>query len=343
MRLILTFLTLALIIASTSLAGGYKITDVIEVGPAAWVPYLGPLKWSPDGTKLAYFANEYLMVSDTLGSSRAVMALDMYPYRCAWISNTEMAIRLASHRGRGATHYKMIVVDVNTGLSTVLLECDRTDTSLREAGTVYFEGPFVTLEGNAYYNVRTNSGDDKAPGNFQSVFFEPDEEGSKSENHIVRWQSDGLYKTTLDGTESTLIVENTASYKSPFTAVSPDMQWVLSGGVLFSAAGADHIVLDTIDYEQPPLTYGCGFVYSSFNPQNTEILFQLTCEGTRPSGAEFEVDRVGIFDYTTYRFTLLDTLVGLHQCTTPVYGPDGRRIALLSDDKAYIVVREVSK
>ena len=65
------------LIGCSASAGDYTIEKVVEIGPADWVPFLGPIRWSPDGTIISYFSQEYLMISDTLGNKRQVIRVDM--------------------------------------------------------------------------------------------------------------------------------------------------------------------------------------------------------------------------------------------------------------------------
>ena len=80
-------LTLVVILCSGLPAWGidYKITKVVEIGPADEGFMSWPLRWSPDGKWLAYFHNGYLTLSDTLGNSHQVKKIDFFPRRYEWI------------------------------------------------------------------------------------------------------------------------------------------------------------------------------------------------------------------------------------------------------------------
>jgi hypothetical protein len=100
----------------------------------------------------------------------------------------------------------------------------------------------------------------------------------------------------------------------------------------------DHLImLDTIIKEFPEGTYGCGFGNGTFHPNAHEVLFDLSCD----DGHAYVVDRIGVFDYTTYDFTILDTLTEISNCRRPCYSPDGRRIAFISHGELYFLLREV--
>ncbi len=117
--------------------------------------------------------------------------------------------------------------------------------------------------------------------------------------------------------------------------VSLDGQYILMGGTMQHLADSAYIVLDTLIKQYPPKTVGCGFVFGSFNPQQSEVLFQLACD----DGVSYEVNRVGTFDYVRSRFQLFDTLVVGNNCIAPIYASDGRKIALICDGKAHIIYR----
>jgi len=351
--LILTLLLLAGLFNSLSYAAGYKVTKVIEVGPAASVPFVGgPLKWSPDGTKLGYFANNYLMISDTLGNSRQVWKIDIgiTPRRFEWVSNDKVAINLPKRRESDSALYKTItLVDVNTGQDEVIVS-DQPGALKPvggRTGRTFFEGPFLSLEGNAYYMIKTCTGRSKeipsgrgtAPETIDEPhWFFPDKAPALKDNHFIRWYlKEGLYEINLTGSDSTRIAPTPFSYIGPFAAVSPDRSYVMNGGTMIRTVDSTCIVLDTIPVKVPEGATACGFDRVSFNPKSSEVLFELTCD----DGHKVIADRIGTFDYVTSEFTLYDAPAGAQHCTTPAYAPDGKKIAFLADYKAYIIYREL--
>jgi hypothetical protein len=357
-KFVTTFLLVAGLVHGLSFAASYKVTKVIEVGPAAQVSYAAPLKWSPDGSMLAFLANNYLMVSDTSGHIREVKAVEIgiTPRRFEWVSNDKVALNLRNRSSSDSALYNTLtVVDINTGLENVIV-ADTPNAKWkpvnRRAGDTFFEGPYLSLEGNAYYLIRTLTGRSKEISNGRGTAAEtideahwilPDKAPALGDNHFIRWYlKTGLYEIALTGNDSIRIAPTPFRHVGPFAAVSPDRSYVMNGGTMIKTADSMCIVLDTIPIERPEGVVACDFGRVSFNPnpKSREVLFELTCDGNYPSGAEFVLDKIGTFNYTTYEFTILDTLIGIEGCAAPVYAPDGKKIAFLAHYKAYIIYRE---
>ena len=324
----------------------YKVTKVIEVGPVATVIGMsGSVKWSPDGTMVAYFANNFLMVSDTLGNSRQVAAIpEQYPVRAEWASGTEFAVRLKGEQRSDSTLYQLVVYDIENGESRLVDEFWRHPLSLLP-GNRYFTGPFVTLEGTAYFAKGIVTRDEKgAKGamlagiNFEEerLPISPQKAATLELDHLFRRGQDGLYLVACSGIDSTRLCETGGGSG---TVVSRTGAQVFADGILYNRGSGDTIDVREYAGPPPPNTGGCMFLRPMFNPVGPELLFQYVCEGKDP----YVVDRVGTFNFETREFTLLDTLTAFGAWQLPEYSPNGRMIALTSGYKAYIVWREVEQ
>jgi dipeptidyl aminopeptidase/acylaminoacyl peptidase len=332
---------------------GYRVTKVIEVGPAISFFAGGALKWSPDGTKLAYFANGYLFVSDTLGISQQVASIPqpMYPRGAEWVSDSELAVDLRAFQQPDSSLCQLTVYDIETGHSRVVEQFWRTRWTMMPGHTSY-SGPFLTNEGRAYYTRMVVTGLEEGdqeeirrscvftrtrvplvPSGVLAKAAMPDIESSK----IQVWGDDGLYLVDWSGSDSTLLSKQEHSSVAEIrTAVSSDGSLVFNHGMLLRTNPPDTIDIREYAGPLPPKTLSCGFLDVSFNPRTQELLFEHYCEGEEP----YEVSRVATFDVPTRTFALLDTLTGLDSCVFPVYASNGRMIAVLSHFKAYIIWRE---
>ena len=338
MRLLLTVLITAIIISSPCLAGGYKTTKVIEVGPATHIPFRGPLKWSRDGTKLAYFAHNQLMISDTLGNKQEVARIDQEPRRFEWISDQEVAIMLVDRQSGGPSNYALTVFDINTGQSRIVDQFVRGRRI--NVGDTYIDGPFQSLEGDAYYvhKVFTDGFREVPLGRRRKSIDETRlfSDGNKAENHILRWTGEGLYNVNLAGTDSTRLCDQPYPDMRLPTDMSFDGSHIVNGGLIIRLTDHVNIVLDTIHLDERPSRGGCGFNPITFNPAGTELVFHIECD----DGHEVLAEMIGTFDYSTFEFEILDKSLGLTNCTAPTYAPDGLKIALLGEGVLYIVYRE---
>ncbi len=88
--------------------------------------------------------------------------------------------------------------------------------------------------------------------------------------------------------------------------------------------------------KRPDGTVGCGISGDLFNPKFPELVFDVGCD----NGIDYVVNRVGTYNYETNVFMILDPLVRLAKCSSPACCPDGKKIALLSQGRVYIVYRE---
>lgn len=336
MRLLFTILTLVLIIASSGLALDFKITEVIPVGPISEGGMIGPAEWSPDGTRLAFFSGGALVISDTLGASHEVAEVDMSPHRFVWQSNDEILVFLRRFLdgNSGATLNRMVRMNVETGEQMILEEFTRQRGQRAKDIPRIFQGPYLTVEGNAYYHVEEQGVEtvQMAPG------LSP-EKASPSLNHILRAGSDALYLVQVDYKDSVKI--SNKPYEPYMTLpmhVSPDRSHIMFGGVIVRLVDDELLILDTLieKYPMPDQTDGCGFGSESFNPRFGEVAFSLSCD----DGHSYVFRRIGVFDYATYQFTILDSLIDLNNCKRPRYAPDGKRLSFMSDGVLYVLNRE---
>jgi hypothetical protein len=84
-----------------SFALDYVIKEVIEVGEAGFAPFVNPIIWSPDGTKIAFTKAGVIYFSDTLGNVQEVIKPEMPIHRWDWVSDNQIAVKMRAFTGKG--------------------------------------------------------------------------------------------------------------------------------------------------------------------------------------------------------------------------------------------------
>jgi WD40-like Beta Propeller Repeat len=336
-HLILIAILVLFIFTGVCQAVDLTVLKIITVDSADPAPSIRPLKWSPDGSQLSYLQQGYLMVWDTLGNINRVKEIEMAPERYEWLSIDEIIISTGSLNENISTR-RLSIIDIDDGTETILKENTRDVYSPVSEDTVQFEGPFLTLEGNPYYQITDETGGLRLviP---QSKYKQNSKAISLPENHVLHWGKDGLYLVKADFSDSTRLAPKPYPTVADAPAINLDRSYIMVGGTIERLADSVIIILDTLVKDGPPKAQGCGFHFGSFNPAAAEVLFEIGC----PREETFIGNKIGTFDYLSNRVTILDTLVGIDNCTFPVYAPDGRRIAFIADRQAYIIFRGEKK
>jgi hypothetical protein len=336
-----------------SLAADYEIVKVIEVGPCDGGPMSWPLKWSPDGTKLAYFYNNSLYISDTLGHSTEVTHFDLYPYSYEWLSDYEVIIHIMNNPV--PQPHKLVKVDVKTGQVTVLEEFTRRLGIRYENDPKSFDGPSLTAEGRVYYRtnvIRANVFDSAKQSEPEPIVFPESAYPRKTDslppdkNHFLSWGKDGLYMIRCDLTDSVKIASEAKHPIQLPPAINTDESLCMIRCKICSLDDAIYVAVDTfLTRHKGVIGYSC--LYYSFNPHDNEVLFQLGCEKNEnlekglpyDETKSYEEFNIATFNYAINRLTILDPLIGHKNCQAPTYAPDGLKIAFLSGGSAYIMYR----
>ena len=320
-----------LLCASTVTAIDWEITKIVEVGPASW----GQLKFSPNGSRLAYYDRWTLMVADSLGNSRIVREFELRPHKYEWLNDDEIIVMTAQFKER--SQYSTISrTDVNTGAITLLENYVRRPFGQPQIER-YSVGPFRTIEGGLYYVGIWGK------ENQTVIKIDNPKEAEKkalSEEHFVRYGEDGVYLVNGTFTDSTRLGPKPAKYTPMPPIVSPDLAYVIRRGILLRFADSLRININLMLTLIPEGTEYCAVSSPKFNPTQTEVLFMQDCWKEDHESGDIEKEMVAIFDYSTRELTVIDTLIELENCAVPTYDPTGQRIALRSGGKAYILHRE---
>ena len=320
------------LIGCSASAGDYTIEKVVEIGPADWVPFLGPIRWSPDGTIISYFSQGYLMISDTLGNKRQVIRVDMLPYRYEWLTDTELVISLQSPIDHG-TNRRLTRINVMTGQERIIY-----DKNVDFRDTIDYRAVYLSFEGALYYTQEIITPQHKVEHNFLIAPTDSiiDTAAIMASNHFYRWGEDGLYRIRLDLLDSMRV--GAMPYTNLFRVdISPDGKYAIAGGTIERLVDTTYIVLDTLFKEVPESTIVCGFLSPSFSLATPEVALSLSCDYLD----ERTIDMAGIFNFATNKITVIDHLTGLKGCIAPRFCPNGRHLALISQSKIFIIYRGI--
>ena len=344
----------ALSVGSVS-AGEYEITRIIEVGPAQPVPMTWPLKWSPDGTKLAFFNNNTLFLSDTLGNCKEIVTLDLTPHRYAWLSNNEIILKLMDNEIR-LKLFRLVKLDINTGIMITLEEYySKMGTRLKN-NPKSFDGPGLTIEGRVFYrtNIQRSTviprkeNTESCPIVFpESDYKQVDDSIPPEKNHFINLNNDGFHLITCDFSDTLKLFPAGTFPVRLSPTISQDQKHLMVHSKVCNLESKECISINSV-LPFPTGVLGYGFLYYSFNPNDSEVLFQLIRnKNISPkediSYDEWEIEEeysMAIFDYETKSLTVLDSLIGYENCLAPAFSPDGNKIAFISKGKCHIMYRE---
>lgn len=331
-RVMLLFLVLVAICATSGFGLDFEITKVVELGPV-YSAGKWPLQWSESGEYLAFLSEGHLVLADTLGNIKQVAEIELPPNRFAWTSDSTIIVFQRQLNDGNIYYNRLSSVNINSGEQEILEEFEHRIGDRDYEDIKIFRGPFYSVEGNAYYHVEEHG--------IESIQMAPNlsaEKAAPENNHLLKTHDNAVYLVQVDFQDSIKISPHPFS-PSWTTYVSPDWTHVMSGGTITRLSDSYAIILDTMAQFQkhPDGMPACGFSLGSFNPKFTEVLFRRGCDDGHFAGVSW----VGILDYSSGDVTILDSLVSVQNCNRPAFSPGGSRIAFISHGTAYYLDREV--
>lgn len=327
------FIAFALIhsTAGSTYAVEYSVTKLIEVDSTTEGGVGGTFRWSPDGNTLAFVMNSELWLTDTLGHARLVKKITQPPKLYEWISNDELAMHYWIHPGgnKGADH-RLTIIDIHSREETAIAEYHPT---IGYFGGNQFRGPFLTHKGRAFFGMEGYT--DKVVGSRtigRHFFGEPLSAKDSSDDFIIHWLgTNKVYKLFLDGRDSAILCIK-PGFRGTKAVMSVDENRLILGQHIVELSSGE--VTDIMQFAgpTPPDAYGCMAYYSSFNPEYPEVVFIRECE----SSESIVFEKVGVFNYATNDYFVLDSLVELENCMVPIYHQNGDMITFRSGGRLFM-------
>jgi len=254
-----------------------------------------------------------------------------------WLSNDEILVLEYKSLGQASDYRRLSRLDVNNGDMETLHEHSRFPGG-ETSGTEPIKGLIKTVEGHVGYALVKSRREQevKFP---ESQYDKTAHSKALSEDHFLVWGDDGLYKLSTNSMDSIRLGPKFVSFDLIPPAYNENLQYVMDGGTIMRLADSSFIVIDTM-FEVPDGFLYCSTYWSVFNPVRPEVIFDKLCYKRDSTGADIEVDEVGVADILSGQVTYLDALVGMDNCQAPVYAPDGRKIAFSANGDGYIIYRE---
>ncbi len=315
------------VIYSVSFGDDDRNFRVIEIGGTDGTPISGPIKWSPSGNKLGFISRSHIFVVDTLGNEIATVKSNQPLHRFEWLTDKEI-VAFEDLRSRMIEHIKLVKYDIETGESKVIQEFKKDLPLPRGLNDGYFEGPYLTVQGNLYYYLY--EGGVKTPTFPESKYSA---KARSRNNYIYKLTSGGLYLMRADLQDSIYAYDK--NYKD--TVQSLKQKYYVRGGFITDLKDSTSILLDTFPVlENIKADYiGCGFMNEDINPKYKEILFYYTCDIDEYNSTGY----LFLFDIDSGTFIDLAHEMNEENCQTGRFSPDGKMIALCCSGKGYIFIR----
>jgi len=343
-RLILSMICLAL--PTYVSATDFQITSVRKLGDATWTIAPGLVKFSPNGNLISYIHSSAIVVSDTAGAIIGEFALDGRMMKYEWIDDSQLVVMENENSRAPNPIRRLALLDLPTNTRRVVREYIRNDQSPLQK-SMAFEDLFRTASGSVFTRTVSDGsllkidedGDVIKPASRRGL----DMQDSDME---LFWGRGGLFKRRIGGKDSLWVgprpVHPQVFLRKP--SWDPELKYAIVGGTLLRLADTTFIVIDTMIGAPPEGFAQCGVELPRFNPKYPELVFNLVCYGKeKPTDHELlkERDHVALVDTENWEITLLDTLIGLTECSAPAYSPDGLSISVLSQEQIYVIRRSV--
>jgi len=240
------------------------------------------------------------------------------------LTDKEIILHLRDFRPRAKSLNHLVRLDVETREIEIIEDWLRGGIPITSDPNA-FGGPYKTIEGNTHYR-KGIKGSGRYTGPKELAFPEskyPELHKSivVAENNFLQWGKGGLYRHKGDMSDSVWIAPKPRPVMNFPTFLSPDQRLYMEWRTMYRFSDSSKILLDSLAWDFPPNTSGATYLYNSFNPHYPEILFTVIVHDF----GDYEVFRIGTFDYESFEFTIIDDLIGMESWNAPAYAPTDSR------------------
>jgi len=330
MRLfVATFLLVSGLLAAFCGAADIKVAEVIEIGPCGGGPLFRPVKWSPDGSMIAYFNGQKLMVADTLGKTREVFTIDYVARPFEWISDSEIVVYQREFNNNPYRMHKLSIITLS-GTETVLAEEKVPKSNISSKPS--FSPPRKTPSGIVYYDSYAS------PAYGPQVLTRADKNRSisPSEHYYVRLVGNRLCKISLDDKDTSTVLQG----RYAGVVVNEDYSMVLADGEISALLyNVNTKSCDTIyapEVQTRDDVY-CGVMGYEFHPSNEYVIYFAPCD--EKYGHNTTKRAICLYDLSTKQSTVLSPLTSSEHEVSPQFSPNGRYFSFLAGEVGLCIAR----
>ena len=334
-----------LLLASVPIhASDFKIESVTQIGDATWDVGAGIVKFSPSGEYLSFIHSCFISIADGTGKVVAEYQIQSRVVKYEWLNDSELVVLETKRLEPPKSRWQLNYFNVPRQTRSVIREYVRHGDSEQYRARA-FEDLQKTSSGQVVIReiVSDRILEITPGGKLSDVSASP---SASPDEFVFKWGDGGIYKKNIITAESSLVIQHPTS---PHVALlppvwNPDQTYIMAEPILYCLADTSTVNVDTLLPPPPPGFKVCDVDVPQFNPVYPEIVFNLVCYGlVTPDGFELdrESDQVAILSIGDWKVTPLDSLVGLSECRSPTYAPDGLAMALISKGHVYVVSRSI--
>ena len=302
------------------------ITDVIKVCEFSARPFGRAVKWSPDGSRIAFFKDGSLCTADTLGRLLEIKKLDLNIREFEWLDTQRICLAQSLEEKGAVSQFRVSVVDLN-GVET-LLESAKLERPKRPS----FGGPIRTPAGHVYYRP------DQSLRNGVVVLSSPGKSQPASPGEIfeLRLVNDTLYKRAIDG--SSPLVLTTGKMSSP--VASPDFTKVVyknypGDALILNIATGQTTTIEKPELPVPEKATHSGIIDYKFHQRNDLVTYSVTFE----DGHEVYGNTVCVYDSRRNLSWPLTEIAHYGDARSLTISPDGDLVTFLAGDRGLYMAR----